>query len=596
MSRIFRFAAPIALALLCAPPAGSARAAQPPDAEREFRRGLTSLHEFEYEEANEAFRRAQTLDSGFVLAYWGEALTYHQSLWGRENIDAARKAIARLGPTPAARARKCRTPKEADLLAAAETLFGAGDAASRRRGYADAMATLHGRYPDDADVAAQYGLSLLATMSRGLTGSEDVHEGHSQDLAGSDIQARVTAILQKVLESHPQHRGALHYLLHAYDDPAHAARALSAARNYAKIAEASHARHMPAHIFLQLGLWEEAAASDRAAYDASVEWAAQRGLGAALRNYHALSWLHYELLQLGRYRDAEEAMSALEPIAKTGDNAILLSDLSSMRARSAVETERWDSMAGQDTFANVNDLFAIGLSAVRSGQADKAEHVRGVLAGRAQAKEEGALKPAIAVMERELAALIALAAGRTDEAVATLISAAAPSSSCRLRSVSRNRSSLRRSCSVRSCRDRQTAGGSRMVRASPWPKREPIAIDPRTGSSGRHFRTNGRRAAALSRTAGHLVARRRERALPRGGARRDPGAGRHPAAGCDTPHPHALDRIVAERSSRVDCCVRDPCRRSRKKNGPLRRRERAEGDRRNTSLRSDSGNSTARSS
>ena len=254
--------------------------------------------------------------------------------------------------------------------------------------------------------------------SRGLTGSEDVHEGHSQDLAGSDTQTRVTAILQKVLESHPEHRGALHYLLHAYDDPAHAARALNAARSYAKIAEASHARHMPAHIFLQLGLWSEAAASDRAAYDASVDWVARQGLGAALRNYHALSWLQYELLQLGRYRDAEQTMSALEPVVKAGDNAILLSDLSSMRARYIVETERWDLMAAQDNFANVNDLFAIGLSAARSGQTGKAEHVRGVLGQRAQAKEEGVLKPAIAVMERELAAVISLAAGRADEAVA----------------------------------------------------------------------------------------------------------------------------------------------------------------------------------
>ena len=181
---------------------------------------------------------------------------------------------------------------------------------------------------------------------------------------------------------------------------------------------------MPAHISLQLGLWSEAAASDRAAYDASVDWVARRGLGAALRNYHALSWLQYELLQLGRYRDAEQTMSALEPVVKAGDNAILLSDLSSMRARYIVETERWDVMAAQDNFANVNDLFAIGLSAARSGQAGKAEHVRGLLAQRAQAKEEGALKPAIAVMERELAGLIALAAGRTDEAVATLVSAA----------------------------------------------------------------------------------------------------------------------------------------------------------------------------
>src|SRR5262245_21216062 len=399
-------------------------ASQASDADRAFQRGLTALHEFEYEEANEAFREAQKHGPGFAMAFWGEAMTYHQSLWRRENIDAARQTLARLAPTHAARIAKCRSPKEADLFAAVEILFGRGDASSRRRAYAEAMGAVHERYPDDADTAALYGLSLLATMARGLSGSVDVHEGHSQDLAGSDTQARVAGILERVLGSHPDHRGALHYLLHTYDDPAHASRALDHARRYAKIAEASHARHMPAHIVPPLGPWDEAAASDRAAFDASVQWTERNGLAAALRNFHALSWLQYELLQLGRYREAEQTISAMEPVVKAGGNTILLSDLSSMRARQVVETERWDLMAAQDTFANVNDLFAIGLSAVRSGRGPVADRVRGVLAERAQAKEEGDLKPAIAVMERELAGLIALAAGRTDEALAILGAAA----------------------------------------------------------------------------------------------------------------------------------------------------------------------------
>ena len=414
------------LAVACSMLAVPVRTAgQRADADREFRRGLTALHEFEYEEANEAFRRAQQLDPGFALAYWGEAMTYHQSLWRHENLDAARRALARLGPTPAARAGKCRTAKEADLLAAAETLFGRGDSAGRRRDYAGAMRRVHARYADDPDIAALYALSLLGTMSRSLIGAEDSHEGHSQGLAGSDIQAQAAAILNDVLKAHPDHRGALHYLLHDYDDPEHARLALAAARAYAHTgSESSHAQHMPAHIFLQLGMWADAADADRAAVAASDRWVARKHLGAAMRNVHALSWLQYELLQLGRYRDAAQTISALEPVVKTGDNVILLSDLSSMRARYAIETERWDLMANQNNFANVNDLFAIGLSAARSGGGSAAEHVRGVLAERAQAKEEGDMRPAIAIMERELAASIALAAGRRDEAVSILVPAA----------------------------------------------------------------------------------------------------------------------------------------------------------------------------
>ena len=418
-----RLVATITVMVASALQADRASAAPTPDAEREFRRGLSALHEFEYEDANDAFRNAQKLDHGMAMAYWGEAMSYHQSLWNRENLDAARAVLGRLGATPAARASSGRTPKEADLLAAAEVLFGAGSVQSRRRAYADAMGRLHDRYSDDPDIAAFYALSLLATMTRGLIGGSDAHEGHSSDLAGSEIQSRVGALLEAVLRSNPDHRGALHYLLHDYDDPDHASRALSAARRYARIASASHARHMPAHIFLQLGLWGEAAESDRAAYDASVEWTASRGLSAAVRNYHALSWLEYELLQLGRYRDAEQSLRTLEPLAK-GDNTILLSDFSSMRARYVVETERWELMAGANSFANVNDLFAVGLSMAHLGRTSDADRVRTLLAQRAQAKEEGDLRPAIVIMERELAAAIAIAAGRTDEGVATLLAAA----------------------------------------------------------------------------------------------------------------------------------------------------------------------------
>src|SRR5438105_10654105 len=82
---------------------GRAPAGQAAGAEQEFRRGLTALHNFEYEEANEAFQQARTLDQGFVMAYWGEAMTFDQTLWRHENVEAARQALGRLGSTPAER-------------------------------------------------------------------------------------------------------------------------------------------------------------------------------------------------------------------------------------------------------------------------------------------------------------------------------------------------------------------------------------------------------------------------------------------------------------------------------------------------------------
>lgn len=401
------------------PPAGSA------DARAEFLRGVTALHNFEYEEANAAFVKAQQLDPAFAMAYWGEAMTYHQTLWQKEDVAAGRRILARLGPTHEVRAAKAPSDKEKAFLKAVDVLFGPGDAIARRAAYSAAMERMYAAAPDDPEIATFYALALLGTMARGLAASGDPHEGHSATLAGSETQARVRGILQKVLQAHPRHPGALHYLLHNDDDPEHAHLALGAAQTYATVAPASsHALHMPAHIFLQLGMWDEAARSDRAAFAASDAWVKARGLPPALRSYHALSWLQYELLQLGRFREAWATIGELEPVVKATGQLPLLSDLSSMRASYVVETRRWDLLANERNFGNVNELMAIGTSAARSRNAPLAELARQGLAARAQSAQEGDLRPVIAIMEREVAALIHLAAGRHEQAIATLRSAA----------------------------------------------------------------------------------------------------------------------------------------------------------------------------
>lgn len=397
----------------------------PADAEREFRRGVIALHNFEYEEANTAFLTAQKLASDFAMAYWGEAMTYHQTLWGNEDLARGRSILARLGPTPAARAAKASTNRDRAFLGAIEILFGEGDASTRRSQYAKAMDAMYAQMPDDPDVAAFYALALLGTMARGLAAGSEAQEGHSHALAGSATQSRVTAILDRVLRTHPDHPGALHYLLHNNDDPEHARLALAAARRYARVApESSHALHMPAHIFLQLGMWREAALSDRAAFAASTAWAKAKALSPALRNYHALSWLQYALLQRGRYAEAAATVAELAPVVKATGQLPLLSDLASMRARYVIETRRWDILAKERNFANVNELFAIGMSAAQSQNAPLAEMARGALAERAKSPKEGDMRPVIAVMEREVAAMIALAAGRRDEAITILRAAA----------------------------------------------------------------------------------------------------------------------------------------------------------------------------
>ena len=148
-----------------------------------------------------------------------------------------------------------------------------------------------------------HALALLAIMPRG-----------DQALP---LREKAGAIAEGVFARNPKHPGAPHYILHAYDHATLAARALPAARAYAKIAPAaSHALHMPAHAFVQLGYWDEAAASDQASWDASVAWGRARTLSVAMRDFHSLTWLHYEWTQQGRFAKAGEALRLVDEAMK----------------------------------------------------------------------------------------------------------------------------------------------------------------------------------------------------------------------------------------------------------------------------------------
>jgi tetratricopeptide (TPR) repeat protein len=386
-----------------------------PEARGHFLRGVEALHNFAYEDAVLEFQRAQRIDPAFAMAYWGEAMAFNQTLWLNQDAEAARRILERLGPTPEARAARAGSDKERALLAAVELLFGSGDKQARDAAYAEALGRLHARYPADLELACFYALALLGTAVRSpALYSEADEEAHQHALVGSPTQGRAAEILEKVLKQQPDHPGALHYIIHDYDDPEHAALALPAARRYARLApESSHALHMPAHVFVQLGLWDEAASADEAAFAYSVAWAKRRGFGVGMRDYHSLSWLCYEALQQGRYRKARETLELIRPaVAETGA-ARLKALQSSMRAQYVVETRSWEMLRGQADFGTSAELFAIGLSAAETGLSQVAAAAHGELRRRAQDRKLDA-----AVMEKELAAILELRAGRRDRAVA----------------------------------------------------------------------------------------------------------------------------------------------------------------------------------
>ena len=448
----FRAASPASTAPLghiSFPNSGSS-AAQPA-----FIRGVLLLHSFEYDEAIAAFREAERLDPSFALGYWGEAMCFDQTLWYNENVAKAREALNRLAPTPAARQAKAPTTREKGYLDAVEKMFGAGDKASRNRAYMERMAALHAQFPDDDEAALFYALALLGTQPE--TGARDI-----------SVMLKAGNIALAVLKKNPQHPGAAHYALHAFDDGEHAAMALEAARTYAKIAPASsHAQHMPSHAFLPLGMWDEAAASDEAAFQTSVELARAKGLSATQYDFHALSWLHYEYLQQGRFAKARETMREVEralagpaeagrrgpaeagrrgpaeaghyvpPVvsgfSQTGAHQhveseigrgygsfSLKGELASMRARLVVESGAWDEMKGRASFDNVDELFALGLASVKLGDEARTEAAFDQLEQARRSAPDEDNRQLAQIMAAEVAGVLQLARGQKPDGLRSL--------------------------------------------------------------------------------------------------------------------------------------------------------------------------------
>jgi tetratricopeptide (TPR) repeat protein len=285
-----------------------------PAARPAFIRGVALLHSFEYDEAAEAFRAAEQADSGFALAYWLEALTYSHPMWGEENLDSARMALARLGPDPATRLARARTERERGYGGAVEAYFQDAADSLRREAFADSMRALVRAYPSDLEAKAFAALAIMTTAGQG---TREARERRTNE---------AIALARSVYRSAPRHPGAAHYLIHLYDDPRRAAEGLDVAREYARIApDAEHALHMPSHIFVQLGLWDDVAASNERAWAASRADARRRNLTGADLDYHSLYWLQYAYLEQGRYRaahgliDTARAMLASVPGEQLGE-------------------------------------------------------------------------------------------------------------------------------------------------------------------------------------------------------------------------------------------------------------------------------------
>lgn len=393
-----------------------------PAGARQFERGLAMLHSFWYEEAEKAFQAATAADPGCTMGYWGQAMSHYHPLW-----EPPKPAELQAGwaAVEAARAANPKTQRERDYIAAIEIFYkdaAQSDHRTRALAYRAAMQKLYERYPEDREAAVFYALSLLATASP------------ADKSFANQIQAG--KILETVFAEQPQHPGVSHYLIHAYDYPALASRALPWARAYAKIAPSvPHALHMPSHIFTRLGLWEESIASNRASAQAAHEYAIRTKMNATWdQELHAMDYLEYAYLQRGQYAEAKKIVDQEEAIQRVEPDSLAAAYArAAIPARYALERRAWREAAtltakpGRYPASEAITYLAQAIGAARSGQVAAAReagsklqaiHSNLVSAGQTYWAEQ------VRIQELAATAWLAKAEGRKEDAIRTMTEAA----------------------------------------------------------------------------------------------------------------------------------------------------------------------------
>ncbi len=323
-----------------------------PLVQEKFDEGLLLLHNFEYDDALIAFEEATALDSTEILTQWGQAMSHYKALWKLQNTDNGKAILTRIGNSKEKRLASIKDPIKKELWELIEIMYGEGEFKSRNIMIRDHLASLHEQYPNHQEIAAFYALSLIWSTEKYGDGSEDLK------LAAS--------IADEILKVNPLHPGALHYKIHALDGPLTAKDALDAADAYAKVApDAAHALHMPSHIYLALGKWDGVVSSNQKSYDASVKRMIKKELNDGARGYHSLAWLHYGLLQQGRYGEAEKILNDMISLVPKDPTKGARGYLLGMQSRQLAESGKVNTETSFDLDVKVDDIGIIPKS-VRS--------------------------------------------------------------------------------------------------------------------------------------------------------------------------------------------------------------------------------------
>lgn len=339
--------------------------------------GVKLVHHMMYPEGDREFAAAIAADPDCALAYWGRAMSLIHPLWPDAPTEAERKAGAELIQGGLACPRL--TARERAYLETLDRYFAEsapGDHPARLKVLDVAWTELAEKYPDDLDAVAFSALYHLAPAR--FVAKDKSHR----------IQLAAAARLQKVAAQIPDHPGAQHYKIHAYDFPLLADRALEVCDTYTGIApDVPHALHMPTHIFTRRGLWDKSIEFNRR----SAEAARKLGLTAGSLNGHyphALDYMTYAYLQRGQYGEADAIQRQLAlqqgPFSAVNPGAMAFA-FAAIPARYALERQDWKAaaqlplrqpaaFAWGKSYLNCDSIvrFARAIGAARSGRPEAA--------------------------------------------------------------------------------------------------------------------------------------------------------------------------------------------------------------------------------
>jgi tetratricopeptide (TPR) repeat protein len=330
-----------------------------PAAQQQFDGAVALLHNFAYPQDLRAFDEVAKIDSSCAMAYWGIAISRRANpLIGSVDSSALKEGLAAAERAVTVHAA---TQRERDYIAAIEVYYkdwNRLDHRTRVLAYEKAMEQLHRTYPDDQEAAVFYALSLDEAAS--VLPADKTY----------DRQLRAAAILEKVLAAHPDHPGALHYLIHTYDFPSLADRGVAAAERYGAVApSASHALHMPSHVYSMLGMWQESIAANQASLTVAKTYA------------HAMDFMAYAYLQgaqdsaARRVVDQSAALQATQSPSGASPSGAALAGytaVAAIPARYALERGAWTEAAALQPLhmtpvADAITYFVRAVGAARSG-------------------------------------------------------------------------------------------------------------------------------------------------------------------------------------------------------------------------------------